>query len=66
MHNLVYGFHDVGPHFIEICELADSLMQLRIVAMDAVVHNTVQIKVQIIYKKFSLRIRQFLRISKVL
>ena len=49
MNDLIDRLHDVSPDFIEICELADSLMQFGIVAMNAVVHNTVQIKVQIIY-----------------
>ena len=49
MHYLIYGLHDVGPHLIEVHQLADSLMQLRVIPVDAVVHYAIKIKVQVVY-----------------
>ncbi len=49
MNNLIDGFHDVGPDFIEILQLRHSLMELSIVTVDAIVHDTIQIEVEIIY-----------------
>ena len=62
MHDLIYRLHDIGPDFIEISELANPLMQFGIISVNAVVDNTVQIKVQIIYKNtYSLRTSQLLQ-----
>ena len=49
MHYLIYGLHDVGPHLVEVHQLADSLMQLRVIPVDAVVHYAIQIQVQVVY-----------------
>jgi hypothetical protein len=48
MYDFVDGFHDVDPDFVEISELADPFMQLRIITVDAVVHDTIQIQIEII------------------
>lgn len=48
MHNLVDGFHDGGPELLLVFHSTDSLMQLRIITMHAIVHNTIQVEVQIV------------------
>ena len=46
---LIDGLHDIGPDLVEILELAHSFVQLRVIAMDAIVHDTIQIQIQVIY-----------------
>ena len=48
MHNLVDGFHDGGPELLLVFHSTDSLMQLWIITMHAIVHNTIQVEVQIV------------------
>ena len=48
MHELIYRSHDRRPQFFEVIQFADTLVPVRVVAMDAIVHNTVQIEVQIV------------------
>ena len=49
MNYLIDGLHDIGPDLVEILELAHSFVQLRVIAMDAIVHDTIQIQIQVIY-----------------
>ena len=49
MHDLVYGLHNVGPHLVEVHEFAHTLVQLRVIPVDAVVHYAIQIQVQVVY-----------------
>lgn len=45
VHDLIYGFHDVGPDLVEVIELAHALVQLGVVSVDAVVHDAVQVQI---------------------
>jgi hypothetical protein len=49
VHDLIYGLHYVGPHLVKVHQLADSLEQLRVNPVDAVVHYAIQIQVQVVY-----------------
>jgi len=52
--DLIDGFHYVAPYLIEVLELADPLMQLCIVSVDAVVHDPIQIEIEVVYNIFML------------
>lgn len=51
VHDLIDSLHDVDPDLVKAfgsLQLADFLMQLGIVAVDAVVHDAVQIEIQVV------------------
>ena len=62
MHDLIYGLHYVGPHLVKVHQLADTLMQLRVIPVDAVVHYAIKIKVQVVYNTALLLNQQISRL----
>jgi len=45
---LVDGSHDGRPHFLQVIQLADALVPLRIVAVNAIMHDAVKVHVEIV------------------
>ena len=54
MHDLVDRLHYVGPLLVKVNQLADSFMQPLVIPVNAVVHDAIQIQVQVVYTGTSL------------
>ena len=48
VNNLVNGSHDVRPDVLKVSQLRNTLVPLRVVPVDRVVNNTVQIQVKVV------------------
>ena len=48
MHDFIDGLHDGRPQLLHVFQSADALVALRVIAVDAIMDDTIQIQVQVI------------------